>query len=218
MRLRLRRSAPLVLMISALLAVAACTGTGGVAPTSSAPPSKAAPSLSPATPSPAPGSSATSQPSTSSEPTVILDQAWATGELIDVATGEPFRIADHAGKVIIVETMAIWCKNCLQQQNDVQAALARLPADRVVFIVLDIDPNEDASSLAAYRDQHGFEGRYAVASTDVARALSAEFGDQFLNPPSTPMLLIGTDGSVTRTDFGHKSPDVIVALAEANGA
>lgn len=216
MRLRLRRSAPLVLMISALLAVAACTGTGGVAPTSSAPPSKAAPSLSPATPSPAPGSSATSP--TSSEPTVILDQAWATGELIDVATGEPFRIADHAGKVIIVETMAIWCKNCLQQQNDVQAALARLPADRVVFIVLDIDPNEDASSLAAYRDQHGFEGRYAVASTDVARALSAEFGDQFLNPPSTPMLLIGTDGSVTRTDFGHKSPDVIVALAEANGA
>ncbi len=216
MRLRLRRSAPLVLMISALLAVAACTGTGGVAPTSSAPPSKAAPSLSPATPSPAPGSSATSP--TSSEPTVILDQAWATGELIDVATGEPFRIADHAGKVIIVETMAIWCKNCLQQQNDVQAALARLPADRVVFIVLDIDPNEDASSLAAYRDQHGFDGRYAVASTDVARALSAEFGDQFLNPPSTPMLLIGTDGSVTRTDFGHKSPDVIVALAEANGA
>ena len=216
MRLRLRRSAPLVLMISALLAVAACTGTGGVAPTSSAPPSKAAPSLSPATPSPAPGSSATSP--TSSEPTVTLDQAWATGELIDVATGEPFRIADHAGKVIIVETMAIWCKNCLQQQNDVQAALARLPADRVVFIVLDIDPNEDASSLAAYRDQHGFEGRYAVASTDVARALSAEFGDQFLNPPSTPMLLIGTDGSVTRTDFGHKSPDVIVALAEANGA
>lgn len=216
MRLRLRRSAPLVLMISALLAVAACTGTGGVAPTSSAPPSKAAPSLSPATPSPAPGSSAPSP--TSSEPTVILDQAWATGELIDVATGEPFRIADHAGKVIIVETMAIWCKNCLQQQNDVQAALARLPADRVVFIVLDIDPNEDASSLAAYRDQHGFDGRYAVASTDVARALSAEFGDQFLNPPSTPMLLIGTDGSVTRTDFGHKSPDVIVALAEANGA
>ena len=216
MRLRLRRSAPLVLMISALLAVAACTGTGGVAPTSSAPPSKAAPSLSPATPSPAPGSSATSP--TSSEPTVTLDQAWATGELIDVATGEPFRIADHAGKVIIVETMAIWCKNCLQQQNDVQAALARLPAGRVVFIVLDIDPNEDASSLAAYRDQHGFEGRYAVASTAVARALSAEFGDQFLNPPSTPMLLIGTDGSVTRTDFGHKSPDVIVALAEANGA
>ncbi len=216
MRLRLRRSAPLVLMISALLAVAACTGTGGVAPTSSAPPSKAAPSLSPGTPSPAPGSSATSP--TSSEPTVILDQAWATGELIDVATGEPFRIADHAGKVIIVETMAIWCKNCLQQQNDVQAALARLPAGRVVFIVLDIDPNEDASSLAAYRERHGFEGRYAVASTDVARALSAEFGDQFLNPPSTPMLLIGTDGAVTRTDFGHKSPDVIVALAEANGA
>ena len=88
----------------------------------------------------------------------------------------------------------------------------------MVYVVLDVDPNEDAASLAAYREQHGFQGRYAIASKDVARALAAEFGDQFLNPPSTPMLVVGTDGTVTRTDFGHKSPDTIVALAEAHGA
>ena len=99
-----------------------------------------------------------------------------------------------------------------------ESALARLPADRVVYVVLDVDPNEDAASLAAYREQHGFTGRYAIANTEVARALAAEFGDQFLNPPSTPMLVVGTDGTVTRTDFGHKSPDAIVALAEAHGA
>ena len=114
--------------------------------------------------------------------------------------------------------MAIWCGNCRAQQRDVQAALARLPVGRVVYVVLDTDKSENGASLAAYRTKNGFDGRYAVAGNDVARALVGDFGDQFLNPPSTPMLVIGTDGTVTRTDFGHKSADEIVALAEAHGA
>lgn len=162
--------------------------------------------------------SVATSPDGSQPPAVVLEQPWATAPLTDVATGETFRIADLAGKVVIVETMAIWCSNCRAQQGDVQAAMARLPADGVVYVVLDVDPNEDAASLADYRADQGFEGRYAIAGTEVARALAAEFGDQFLNPPSTPMLVIGTDGTVTRTEFGHKSPDQIVALAEAHGA
>ncbi len=173
------------------------------------------PSTSAGSPSASPSGSPTETPT---EPIVVLEQAWATADLVDVETGETFRIADHAGKVIIVETMAIWCSSCRTQQRDVQEALSRLPADSVVFVVLDVDPNEDDASLAAYREQQGFTGRYAVAGKAVARALAEEFGDQFLNPPSTPMLIVGTDGTVTRTDFGHKSPKEIVALAEANGA
>jgi thiol-disulfide isomerase/thioredoxin len=138
--------------------------------------------------------------------------------LVDASTGASFRIADHAGKVVILETMAIWCSSCLSQQRAVAAALSRLPADRVVYVVLDVDPNEDSANLAGYRERHGLPGRFAVASPDVARALAAEFGDQFLNPPSTPMLVVGTDGSVTRTAFGHKSASDVVALAEAHGA
>lgn len=169
-----------------------------------------------------------SSPTTSSAPTgptvapdqgtVALTQDWATATLTDVATGEAFRIADHAGSVVILETMAMWCSSCRAQQGDVQAALARLPADRVVYVVLDVDPNEEAASLAEYRVDNGFDGRYAIAGGDVARALASEFGDQFLNPPSTPMLVIGTDGTVTQTDYGHKTVDEIVALAEAHGA
>jgi thiol-disulfide isomerase/thioredoxin len=117
-----------------------------------------------------------------------------------------------------IETMAIWCSNCRAQQVAVQAALAQLPADRVVYVVLDVDPNEDAASLAGYREANGFEGLFAIAGPDVARALAADFGDQFLNPPSTSMLIVGTDRTLTRTDFGHKSADEIVALARAHGA
>jgi hypothetical protein len=31
-------------------------------------------------------------------------------------------------------------------------------------------------------------------------------------------VFIGTDGRVTLTEFGHKSPDELVALARAHGA
>lgn len=135
-----------------------------------------------------------------------------------MSTGETFRIADHAGKVIIIESMAIWCSNCRAQQGEVKAALERLPPDSVVYIVLDVDPNEDRASLASYREQNGFNGRYTVAGGDVARALAADFGDQFLNPPSTPIVIVGTDGRVTLTEYGRKSADQITALAVANGA
>ena len=104
------------------------------------------------------------------------------------------------------------------QQGDVKAALRVLPPDAVTYIVLDVDPSEDGASLAAYREQNGFPGRYAVAGTAVARALAAEFGDQILNPPSTPIVIMGSDGRVTLTEFGHKSPDELVALATAHGA
>lgn len=173
----------------------------------------AAPS-SPAPSSPAPSSAAPSPSAIGA----VLDQAWATAPLVDVATGETFTIADHAGEVIILETMAIWCSNCRAQQRDVMSALQELPAGAVTYIALDVDPNEDGPSLARYQELNGFKGRYAVAETSVARALAAEFGDQVLNPPSTPVVVIGTDGKVTLTEFGHKTSDELVALATAHGA
>ena len=185
-------------ILAALVVVAACAGSPGA-------PARAS-------------TGAADPPAASSTPTALLSQAWATAPLVDAATGETFRIADLAGKVVIVETMAIWCSNCRAQQGDVQTALSRLPADGVVYVVLDVDPNEDAASLAKYQADNGFVGRYAVAGVDVARALAAEFGDQFLNPPSTPMVIVGTDGTVTQTEFGPKGPDQIVALAKAHGA
>jgi len=170
------------------------------------------------------GSAATAPPAStagggSSAPGgAVLDQAWATAPLVDVTTGETFRIADLAGKVVIVETMAIWCTNCRFQQASVEEALAQLPAGRVVYVILDVDPNEDAASLAAYRTQRGYTGRYVIAPAEVARALADDFGNQFLSPPSTPMAIVAADGSVTLTDFGQKSSTDVVALATAAGA
>jgi hypothetical protein len=224
---RPRRSVPFTALVL-VIALSGCASPAGsstdnpsAAPTDAAPSDvggaveTSTPNAGTASPS-APGAST---PGPSATPAaIVLDQDWADASLVDVSTGEAFRIADHAGTVIILETMAIWCSNCRAQQRDVKTALQQLPAESVTYIVLDVDPNEDGASLADYREQQGFEGRYAIAGTTVARALAAEFGDQVLNPPSTPIVFIGTDGRVTLTEFGHKSPDELVALARAHGA
>ncbi len=213
------------LVLSALL-VAACSAPGTAAPTGESTATPTPPMTTPAagsgTPTAEPGTPPAAEPSAGAtrEPssTPVLDQAWATAELVDVETGEPFRIADLAGTTVILEPMAIWCTKCLAQQGHVEEALGQLDRERVAYVLLDVDPNETAKALKDFRRRHGFTGIYAVANRDVARALAAEFGDQVLNPPSTPMILIGADGRVTLTAFGQKRVDEVVALAREHGA
>lgn len=38
---------------------------------------------------------------------------WFSQELKDVNTGMVFKVAEFKGKVILVETLAVWCSKCL---------------------------------------------------------------------------------------------------------
>ncbi|MCI0347388.1 MAG: hypothetical protein L0221_18405 [Chloroflexi bacterium] len=214
-----RFPAPIAICLAALVAATACSTTG---------PSAAATPAGTAGPSPAPAiatSTPTSAPEATAEPAptvgpVTLSQPWATADLTDVRTGDRFRIADlvASGRVVFLETMAIWCSNCRRQQQDVIVALQGLPSDRVTWIGIDVDPSEIAGDLAAYSKDHGFDWPFVVAGRDLARSLADEFGDQVLSPPSTPIVVVGTDGTVTLTEFGHKSIERILALAAEHGA
>jgi len=137
--------------------------------------------------------------------------AWFTTPLTDVRTGAAFTVADFEGKVVLVETLAMWCPNCKRQQQEVQAlhaALGEMGAD-LVSLGLDIDPNENAADLKAYTEANGFDWLYAVAPPAVSRTLSELYGDQFLNPPSTPMLVIDRHGQVHLLPFGIKDAETL---------
>lgn len=200
--------------VALVLVVAACSSAGG------GPHASTSPTLAPTTSaasSDSPGASpATAGPGTG----VAMTQAWATAELTDVRNGTTFRIADlvASDKVVFIETMAIWCSNCRAQQRDVVKALAGLDPDRVVWIGIDVEASESASDLADYSRSLGFDWPYVIGDQAFLRALAAEFGDQVLSPPATPIAVIGTDGTVTLTEFGHKSVDRIMELAAAHGA
>jgi hypothetical protein len=149
-----------------------------------------------------------------SEDGEMMDEAmmdtpdWFNASLIDARTGETFTVADYKGKVVLVETLAMWCSNCLRQQQQVQA-LHTLIGERDDFISLgiDIDPNENTDALKSYIDSNGFDWHYTVASVEVAREIGNLYGDQFLNPPSTPMLIIDRQGNAHPLPFGIKSAE-----------
>jgi thiol-disulfide isomerase/thioredoxin len=141
--------------------------------------------------------------------------AWYSASLTDVSTGQAFTINDFKGKVVLVETMAIWCPSCLKQQGQVKA-LRDLLGQRGDFVIigLDIDPNEDSASLKSYVEGNGFNWLYAVAKTEVALDISKHYGDQFLNPPSTPILVIDRHGEAHTMPFGIKSADELMKFIQ----
>ena len=131
---------------------------------------------------------------------------WFSASLTDVRSGQAFTINDFKGKVILVETLAQWCSNCLKQQKQVLELHTLLGENPdFVSIGLDIDPNEDASSLMGYVERNNFNWVYAVSPAEVTREISNLYGDQFINPPSAPMLIIDRHGEVHVLPFGIKS-------------
>lgn len=140
---------------------------------------------------------------------------WFSLPLINVQTGESFTLNDFNGKVVLVENLAMWCSNCKKQQIQVRA-LHELLGEREDFVSLglDIDINENATDLKAYIDINGFDWMYAVASAEISREISALYGAQFLNPPSTPILVIDRNGQAHPMPFGIKSANDLYAFIE----
>ena len=134
--------------------------------------------------------------------------AWFDLTLTNVRTGEDFSINGFNGKVVMIEDLAMWCSNCKKQQIQVKTLLEEMGMNEdLVFIGLDIDPNENAADLKTYTDNNGFNWVYAIAPIEVAREIGNLYGDQFLNPPSTPIMLIDRKGQVHPLPFGIKSAE-----------
>ena len=140
------------------------------------------------------------------------DEVWRTTLLRDVRTGKEFTIDELRGKLVAIEPMAIWCANCRIQQREAAAAIAAMPPGAVVYVGVDVDPNEQPEALAAYSGKEGFDWAFVVASREVARSLAAAFGDQVLSPPSTPLIMVGPDGSVLDVHFGIRNAEELKAV------
>ena len=142
--------------------------------------------------------------------------AWFGASFKDVRSGEVFTIHDFEGKVILVETMAVWCPTCYRQQQEIKSLHDLLGMrEDFVSISLDIDPNEDEAVLAGYTEQNNeFDWYYAVAGSDIAREIANTYGDQFLNPPSAPVLVIDRHGEAHPLPFGLKSAEDLMKMIQ----
>ena len=121
--------------------------------------------------------------------------------LTDVRTGETFTLAELATDgPVIVETMAIWCSNCLAQQREVAQAHSMGEFDSVS---IDVDPNERPEDLARYAEREGFDWAFVVADAALAVELRDRFSPAVLNPPSMPKLVVRPDGTIQALEFGR---------------
>ena len=140
---------------------------------------------------------------------------WFDFELTDVQTGETFTMNDFDGKIVLVETMAMWCPNCLFQANEVRKMHKLLEnPDDLISVSLDVDLNEDGATLKDYTEEYGFEWRFAVAPLEVARALGNLYNAEYLNPPLSPMLIIDRKGEVHQLEYGHKDAEYLQKSVE----
>ena len=140
---------------------------------------------------------------------------WFDHEFTNAVTGETFSINSLRGKVVLLETMAMWCSNCMSQQRQVRE-LHNLLGERDDFIGIgiDVDLNEDIVNLAGYSQKNDFHWYYSVADQDVLSGISDTLGGQFLNPPSTPIVIIDKDGNMHPLPFGIKSADELLTAVQ----
>jgi thiol-disulfide isomerase/thioredoxin len=137
---------------------------------------------------------------------------WRTVELSTVRGDESFTVGDLAGEgTLFVETFAVWCSNCLRQQQTMIDFHEANPD--VTTVAVDIDPNEDAQKVRDHAEEHGFDWRYAVAPESWTASVTSEFGSSMANAPSVPMLRVCAPDGVTRLKDGQKSVSFLESKA-----
>lgn len=140
--------------------------------------------------------------------------AWLTTPLTDVRNSESFTLAGLSDRPVLLETFAVWCSTCLQQQRQI-AALRSEIGDQVVPVSLNVDPNEDAEQVREHVDRHGFDWRYAIAPPSVTESLIETFDRSITVPPRAPMALVCHNEGTRRLADGVKSAETLRSEAEA---
>lgn len=145
----------------------------------------------------------------------MSETGWFGTTFTNVSSGETFTINDFKGKVVLIENLAMWCSNCKKQQEQVKILHELIGMDEdLVSIGLDIDTNENAEDLKTYTADNGFDWIYAVASQEVTREIANLYGAQFLNPPSTPIIIVDRKGVAHPMPFGIKSAEDLKSFIE----
>lgn len=135
---------------------------------------------------------------------------WKNFQLTDVATGKTFKISDFKGKPVLMESFAVWCPTCLQQQKQIKE-LRSTEGEAIIHISLDTDPNEDEDIVMDHLTTNGFDWYFAVSPPDMTRSLIDEFGLRFVNAPDAPVVLICGDQSSRFLGRGVKSADELIS-------
>lgn len=96
----------------------------------------------------------------SARPLQVTNSAWKTATLIDANTGKNFTLSQFAGKVVVLQFMAVYCQFCLAESHQLvsvqQSFSSNGQAGQVVVVSVDVDSNENLAQLQSYVSQNHF--------------------------------------------------------------
>lgn len=152
-------------------------------------------------------------------PTVKVEDSttglnWKDIQLTDIRTGNTFKISDFKGKPILLESFAVWCPTCTQQQKEIKQ-LHEEVGDSVISISLNTDPNEDREQILDHVNRNGFNWLYAISPVDFTKQLIDEFGVGIVNAPRAPVVHICEDQSTKILGSGVKSVTKLKSVISA---
>ena len=134
---------------------------------------------------------------------VLLDEPAPAlaGATLD---GGSFDLADHRGKVVVVNVWASWCAPCRREYPLLERASAQMPADRIQFVGINTqDTIEDAQ---AFLDEMG--GSHYPNVLDPEGRMAIEWGT--FGVPET--FVIDQQGRLRTKHIGEFSPGWIEAV------
>ena len=101
-----------------------------------------------------------SAPGSSARPLQVNNSAWKTAALTDANSGKNFTLSQFAGKVVVLQFMAVYCQYCLAESHQLvsvqQSFATNGDSGQVVVVSVDVDPNENLAQLRNYVSQNHF--------------------------------------------------------------
>lgn len=123
--------------------------------------------------------------------------------------GEPFRLSDHRGEVVVLNVWASWCAPCRAEAPSLAALSTQYADDVVQFVGLDTR-DSDVSARA-------FAEKYAITYPNVIDRdgqLQLLFADS-LPPQAIPStLVVDADGRVAGRVLGRASESTLRAMID----
>jgi peroxiredoxin len=120
--------------------------------------------------------------------------------------GNPVRLEDHRGRVVLLNFWATWCKPCREELPRLEALYQRYRAEGLVVLAVNLDSARDADKARALRDRLGLSFPIAF---DPHQNVPSLFDIEKM--PSS--LLIDRDGVVRYVHAGYAARDEVTIEA-----
>ncbi|MCF7866406.1 hypothetical protein K9L67_02275 [Candidatus Woesearchaeota archaeon] len=136
---------------------------------------------------------------------------WKDIELKDVKTSENFKVSDFEGKKVFLETFAVYCSNCKNQQDELKTIYDE---DELIIISLNTDPSEDENKIKEHIEKNNYSWKYSIAPVIMTERLMEEFGFIITQSAQAPIVLVCEDGSYSLLPTGIKNAEKLEEAIE----